>query len=405
MEMLKISLQEYQARRAQIIENMPPSSIAVLHAAEAHFRNGDAEFSYRQQSNFYYLTGCCESQAALVLTKAKDGRGESLFFMKVTEPTEVIWTGARLGIEGALEHLGADKAYDITQLDTLLASWTADKKIIDIQQAIHALRVIKSPAERALMQKAAEISAEAHIRVMQASKPGLIEYELEAEFIYEVMRKGCRALAYPSIVGGGVNACTLHYNENDQVLRDGDLVLVDAGGEYQYYASDITRTFPVNGRFSEDQKAIYNLVLESQLAAIECIRPGIRWDTLQKKILKILVPGLVALGILKGEPAALIKEKAYRSVYMHSSGHWLGLDVHDVGDYLVNDTSRLLEPGMVLTVEPGIYIAPNTPNIDKRWWGIGVRIEDDILVTDIGHQVLSEAAPKTVEAIESLMAK
>jgi Xaa-Pro aminopeptidase len=265
--------------------------------------------------------------------------------------------------------------------------------------------VIKSPAEQALMQQAAQISAEAHIRVMRASKPGLMEYELEAEFIYEVMRKGCRALAYPSIVGGGVNGCTLHYNQNDQVLRDGDLVLVDAGGEYQYYASDITRTFPVNGRFSEDQKAIYNIVLESQLAGIECVRPGIPWDTMQKKVVETLVPGLVALGILEGDPTTLIEQKAYRSVYMHSSGHWLGLDVHDVGEYLVNNASRLLEPGMVLTIEPGIYIAPNTPNIDKRWWGIGVRIEDDVLVTDTGHEVLSGAAPKTVEAIERVMVK
>lgn len=399
-----ISLEEYKARREALFQKMLPNTAFILYSAEQRMRNSDVEYPFRQQSNFYYLSGLCQPQAVLLLTKDKNGVSEFIIFTKIAEPSAIIWTGPRLGLNDAIVQLGADKAYDIREQDTFLPKLLADKHLVDMTETIHELRLKKSPAECALMKRAAEISANAHVRVIKACKPGLMEYALEAEFMHEVFTQGCRALAYPSIVGGGINACTLHYVQNDQPLREGDLVLVDAGGEYHAYASDITRTFPVNGRFTEDQKSLYNVVLKAQLAAIQLIRPGLTWHSLQNMVLETLVPALVALGILKGEVDTLIKEKAYDIVYMHGSGHWLGLDVHDVGAYLVNNASRVLEPGMVLTVEPGIYIAPNNANIDKRWWGMGIRIEDDVLVTDTGHEVLSAAAPKTIDAIEALMA-
>lgn len=401
--MMGITLEEFKARREAIYQTMPPLTVAVLRSAEQKMRNADVEYRFRQQSDFYYLSGLCESEAIVVLSKDQDGTTEFIVFSKNAKPSEVIWTGPRLGTQGAREQLGANKGYDILEQDTIMPMLLAGKQLIDVTKDIHELRLKKSPAECALMRQAALISAEAHVRVIKACKPGVMEYVLEAEFMHEVYTRGCRAVAYSSIVGGGVKACTLHYVDNDQPLRDGDLVLVDAGGEYQYYAADITRTFPVNGRFTEDQKALYNVVLKAQLAAIEMIAPGLTWQSLQKTIVAILVPELVALGILKGEVDTLIKEKAYDAVYMHGSGHWLGLDVHDVGEYTINNVSRQLEPGMVLTVEPGIYIAPNNPTIDKRWWGMGIRIEDDILVTETGHEVLSAAVPKTTEEIEALM--
>lgn len=398
-----ITRSEYRARREAIYQQMPLMSIAILYAAKPRIRSGDVEYPFRQHSDFYYLTGYAESSATLVLTKNKEGVSRCILFIKLAQPKDIIWTGPRMGLSEAIECLGVDEAYELSEQEKRIEALLGQAQKVDMTDTIHRLRLKKSPAECALMRKAALISAEAHMRVIKACKPGLMEYALEAEFIHEVMQRGCRALAYPSIVGGGVEACTLHYIKNDQPLREGDLVLVDAGGEYQHYASDITRTFPVNGRFTENQKKLYNLVLKAQCAAIAAVAPGIPWDTLQKRILEILVPGLVDLGILEGNPEQLIQEKAYHVVYMHSSGHWLGLDVHDVGGYVVNEAPRILEPGMVLTVEPGIYI-PDDPKIDKRWWGIGIRIEDDVLVTENGYEVLSKAAPKTVEAIEALMA-
>lgn len=436
---LGILPEEFQNRRLSVFEQMLPESIAILPSAQLQYRNHDAEYPFRQNSDFYYLTGFSEPNSVLVLLKDKTSAMEYIIFNQPLVEEEMIWTGPRFGIEGALKELRANKAYSITELDSMMPTLLAEKQqiyyslgrnaawdarlnewlkgvrsnvrkgvhaptaYIDLLSIIHELRLKKSPAEIELMKKAAQISGEAYIRLMNYCKPKLMEYELEAEFVHECLSKGCRYPAYSPIVGGGQNACILHYVKNDQPLKEGELVLIDAGGEFQYYASDITRTFPVNGRFSNDQKSIYNLVLKAQLAAIKKVRPGILWNQIQDEILSVMVPGLIELGILKGQASTLIENKAYRSVYMHGSGHWLGLDVHDAGEYKIKDQWRPLEPGMVLTVEPGIYIAPNTPDIDKRWWGIGVRIEDDILVTEQGHVVLSEAAPKTVEEIETLM--
>ena len=277
-------------------------------------------------------------------------------------------------------------------------------KITDITQTAHEMRVIKSAGEIALMRRAAEISAGAHVRAMQYCQPGQYEYELEAEITHECQRQGARFLAYPSIVGGGANACTLHYIQNNQTIEDGSLVLVDAGCEYQYYASDITRTFPANGRFSKEQRAIYDVVLAAQLAGIEAVRPGVEWPAIQKIMVKIITQGLLDLGILKGRLDDLIKSHAYDAFYMHSSGHWLGLDVHDVGLYKTNRQWRQLVPGMVLTVEPGIYISAGS-QAPKRFHNIGIRIEDDVLVTAKGNEVLSRGVPKTVQEIEMLMAR
>jgi Xaa-Pro aminopeptidase len=274
----------------------------------------------------------------------------------------------------------------------------------DITETIHEMRLIKSPAEIALMRKAAEISAQAHIRAMQFCKPGVNEYQLEAEIMYEFQRNGARHPAYTSIVGGGANACILHYISNNEKVKDGELVLIDAGAEYNYYAADITRTFPANGRFSVEQRAIYELVLKSQLAAIKAVRPGAAWPSMQAAIVKVLTQGLIDLGILKGRLNDLIAKEAYFPFYMHKSGHWLGLDVHDAGRYKIDGKWRTLKPGMVLTVEPGIYISADIPGVHKRWHNIGVRIEDDVLVTAKGCDILSRDVPKSVADIEALMA-
>jgi len=276
-------------------------------------------------------------------------------------------------------------------------------EFISLEHFVHDMRLYKSRAEVKVMRQAANIAARAHKRAMQACQPGMMEYQLEAEFLHEFRRAGGEP-AYPSIVGGGENACILHYTENDAELHDGDLVLIDAGVEHEYYASDITRCFPVNGRFGIAQRAIYDLVLDAQLAAIEEVYPGNTWDAPHNAAVKVITRGLVKLGLLKGRLPTLIKEQAYRRFYMHRTGHWLGMDVHDVGDYKVGEQWRVLEPGMVLTVEPGIYIAAGSKGVARKWWDIGVRIEDDVLVTRDGYDVLSKNAPKNADEIEALMA-
>jgi Xaa-Pro aminopeptidase len=450
-------LEEIKRRRDRIFDEMPSSSIAILPGAGTQWRNGDAEYPFRQESHFYYLTGFCEPDAVLLLSKSEKGEGETILFCKASNPEEEAWTGPRLGLKGAREYLGLDKSFDITELEermpelianrshflyTLAQDEKFDKKMmrwvrkvrsknrkgvstpkvwIDLKSMIDQLRLRKSTYEIELMQEAASISAKAHLELMKKCKPGIWEYQLETEFLYYCANQGVNTLAYNTIVGGGENACVLHYTQNDQQLKEGDLVLIDAGCEYQYYAADITRTFPVSGRFSEKQRAIYELVLKAQVAAIELIRPGVYWDALQTVIVKIITQGLMDLGLLKGklkeelkeeyktDPNGILKtlldQKAYERFYMHSSGHWLGLDVHDTGEYKVNGQWIALEPGMVLTVEPGIYIRANQADIDKSWWGIGVRIEDDVLVTETGYQVLSREVPKTVEEIEKVMSK
>lgn len=410
----------YLSRRQKIFEALPLNSALILPANSKKKRNADAEYAFRQDSSFYYVSGFTEDQALLVLLKTEKGN-EFIVFCQETTPLEARWQGSRLGPKGAKAILGADKVYLYSEITTQLPkmlshckqvyypfnhSFQVEKKLKkwDLTSLEHhhageilnELRLIKDEQEIQLMRKAAQISAQAHIRAMKACKAGSFEYELEAEFLYEFTRKGAKSPAYTSIVGGGANACVLHYVNNEAILKKGDLVLADAGAEYQYYAADITRVFPVNGRFSEAQKKIYNLVLKAQLAAIDLARPNQRWDAMQEVIVKIFGQGLMELGIIR-EPLDCLK------YYMHRSGHWLGLDVHDVGDYQVKGISRLLKPGMVLTVEPGLYFSPDCLEIDPKWRGIGVRIEDDILVTNNDPEVLSKDAPKTVDAIEKLM--
>ena len=372
----------------------------------------------------------------MVLCKNKQGKVTYIMFNQPNDPEAEIWNGKRAGQAGACKEYLADKAYDIAKLDAELPLLLANQQviyfsigaktetdqqvnkwlnaakrnrettcvpdtIIDLKPILHELRLFKSTQEIEYMRQAAQISASGHLKLMQNCQAGLLEYQLEAIFNAHCLQHGCRGLAYSSIVAGGNNSCTLHYIANDQMLRAGDLVLVDAGGEYNYYAADITRTFPVNGKFSPEQKLLYNLVLQAQLAGIEQVKPGNTWDRVQETMVQIIVTGLVELKILTGDVKQLIKDNAYKKFYMHSSGHWLGMDVHDVGKYKLQGKWRKFEPGMVLTVEPGIYIANALSGIDKKWFGIGIRIEDDVLVTKDGNEVLSASAPKQIAEIES----
>ncbi|MBY0545089.1 MAG: Xaa-Pro aminopeptidase [Gammaproteobacteria bacterium] len=433
-------MQDYAARRQRVLDYIGNDGIAFISAATEIERAGDTTYYFRQNSNFYYLTGFTEPEAILVLAPGY-AEGEFLLFNRPRDPLMEIWNGRRIGQEGACTELGADKAYLFddfySHLPELLVNRkrvyypighdpVADELLIDaintlrskvrsgvtvpeefhnIEPFIHEMRLRKSPEEVALMRKAADASVAGHKRAMQVCRPGLFEYELEAELLYEFYRHGCRAPAYSSIIGGGENACILHYTTNDHRLNDGDLVLMDAGGEYDYYAADITRTIPVNGRFSEPQKQIYELVLKSQLAAIDMIRPGLPFFDIQREIQRILTEGLIGLGILEGELDVLLKEQAIKRFYMHNSGHWLGLDTHDAGAYKINQAWRPLEVGFVLTVEPGLYISANSEGVDPKWWNIGVRIEDDVLVTEAGADVLTKDLPKRVADIEALMEK
>jgi Xaa-Pro aminopeptidase len=434
-------MNEFKSRRNKLAALMRNESIMLLPGAKHQHRNGDVEYPFRQNSDFYYLTGFIEADAVMALTKDHKGNVVYMLFNLPHDPVAEVWQGKRVGQQAACKQFDVDEAYDIASIDEVLPKLFANKQaiyyplatnkefdlkilnwlnlargllrskansevsfvpdaLIDVLPLIHELRLFKSESEIANMRKAAEISAEAHIKLMQACKPGQMEYQLEAIFNSYCLQAGCRGLAYNSIVAGGNNACTLHYVTNDQPLKDGDLVLIDAGAEYNYYAADITRTFPVNKKFTTEQREIYNLVLEAQLAGIEQVKPGNRQDSVHKKILEVLVHGLVKLKILHGDVAQLIKNQEYMKFYMHGSGHWLGLDVHDAGKYKINNEARKFEPGMVLTVEPGIYIAYDTPGVDSKWFGIGVRIEDDVLVTAAGHDVLSKKVPKTIEEIE-----
>lgn len=435
-----VKMPEYAKRRKALMQKIGPTGIVILPSSTEVLRNGDAHYRFRQNSDFYYLTGFEEPESVLVLApKRKDG--EYILFNRVRDRDKEIWDGPRAGQEGARKTFLADQAFPIKEFEAMLPELLAGRETIhyplglnrefdktlldgvnkirsrirggmqpplafvDIAPDLHEMRLFKSPAEVALMQKAVDITAKAHIRAMEMCKPGMNEFELEAAINYEFQRHGARAPAYNSIVGAGRNTCILHYINNDQVIADGDLVLIDAGAEYRNYAADITRTFPANGRFSPEQKAIYEIVLASQIAAIKAVKPGVSWTAMQDVILKIITQGLVDVGILKGNVKTLIEKEAYFPFYMHRSGHWLGLDVHDVGYYSVKNKWRTLEPGMVLTIEPGIYISADIPGVHKRWHNIGVRIEDNVLVTDKGHDVLSKEIPKTVAEIETIMAR
>lgn len=433
-----ITQKEHARRRKQLMGMMGDDAIALLPAAPLQYRNRDAEHPYRQDSDFLYLSGFNEPEALLVLIPGRR-HGQYILFCRERNPEMEVWNGPRAGLEGARELYGADDAFPITDVDDILPGllegrervcapmgsrpdfdqqimgWVnqvrkkgragvhAPVEFVALEHLLHEMRLFKSSAELKSMKAAARISAGAHRRAMQACRPGLYEYELEAEFLHEFRRHNT-VPAYTSIVGGGNNACVLHYVENGDELRDGDLLLIDAGAEYEGYAADITRSFPVNGRFSTEQRAIYQLVLDAQMAAIEEVKPGKHWNDPHEAAVKVITKGLAKLGLLKGNVAKLIKDGAYRRFFMHRTGHWLGLDVHDVGDYKIDDSWRLLEPGMVLTIEPGLYIPAGSKQVAKKWWGIGVRIEDDVAVTKDGCEVLTRAVPKTVEDIEALMA-
>jgi len=432
-----ISRKEYIRRRRQLIRMMGRGSIAIIPAAPVRTRNRDVEYSYRQDSDFQYITGFSESEAVAVLIPGRD-HGEYLLFCRERDPKMETWTGRRAGTQGAVERYDADDAFPIGDIDEILPGlvencdrvfytmgshpefdrhvldWVkriregarsgsrAPDEFVSLEHLLHDMRLYKSRSEVRVMRNAAKVTCMAHRRAMQACRPGWHEYEIEAELLHEFRRANMQP-AYPCIVGGGENGCILHYTDNVAELRDGDLLLIDAGAEYDCYASDVTRTFPVNGRFSPPQKALYEVVLAAQAAAIEQVLPGNDWNAPHAAAIKVLTRGLVKLGILKGRPAELIRKEAYRRFYMHRTGHWLGMDVHDVGDYKVGGEWRVLEPGMVLTVEPGIYIPAGSRGVAKKWWNIGIRIEDDVLVTHDGHEVLSDDAPKRVSEIEALM--
>ena len=430
---------EFARRRRRLMQMMGAGAIAILAAAPERVRNRDVDYPYRPDSDFFYLTGFPEPEAVAVLVP---GRREAQYviFCRERDPDAEIWHGRRAGLAGARDRYGADDAFPITDIDDILPGlmenrdrvyyamgrleefdrnvmgWLnqvrnrarggvqAPAKFVALDQVVHEMRLIKSRHEITLMRRAAEISAAAHRRAMTACAPGMTEYQIEAELLHAFMSAGARSPAYPSIVGGGENGCILHYTENDATLNDGDLLLIDAGAEYGCYAADITRTFPVNGRFSPEQRALYDVVLAAQRAAIDKVRPGCHWNAPHDAAVKALTRGLVKLGILKGQPAKLIKDEAYRRFYMHRTGHWLGMDVHDVGEYKVDGRWRLFEPGMVLTVEPGLYIPSGSKGVARKWWNIGIRIEDDVLVTADGPQVLTGGVPKEAEEIEALMA-
>jgi Xaa-Pro aminopeptidase len=416
---------------------MGKGTIAIMPAAPVSIRNRDAEYPYRPDSDFYYLTGFSEPEAVAVLTPARK-HSEYILFCRERDPEMETWHGRRAGLEGACEQYGAQDAFPITDIDEILPGLleNCDKvyyamgchpefdqrvigwvnqlrakgrggthtpyEFIALDHLLHDMRLYKSRSEISTMRKAAKISARAHRRAMQICKPGMMEYQIEAELLCEFRHHGCHT-AYNSIVGGGDNACILHYTENNAVLNDGDLLLIDAGAEHDYYASDITRTFPVNGRFTPAQRSLYELVLAAQQAAIRQIKPGNHWNDPHEAAVKVLTQGLLKLGLLKGTLRKLIKDNAYRRFYMHRTGHWLGMDVHDVGDYKVGDAWRVLEPGMVMTVEPGLYIPAGRKGIAKKWWDIGIRIEDDVLVTKDGHEILSKDVPSDPDEIEIIM--
>ncbi len=430
---------EFRKRRKKLMDMLGDDSIAILPAAPEKLRNRDVAYRYRQDSDFYYLTGFAEPEAVVALIPGRS-QAEFVLFCRERNREQEIWHGTRAGLEGACTDYGADDAYPITDLDDILPGllenreriyytmgndtvfdqrvlgWVnqvrgkarsgihAPEQFVSLNNILHDMRLYKSRHEISVLRKAAAISATAHMRAMRSCRPGKTEYQIEAELIHEFMRQGAHSAAYPSIVGSGANSCVLHYIDNTRELEDGDILLIDAGAEYQSYASDVTRTFPVNGRFSSQQQAIYEVVLAAQLAAIDAVRPGNHWAQPHDAAVEVLTEGLAALGILKGKPKTLIKEKAYSRYFMHKTGHWLGMDVHDVGDYKVGEEWRLLEPGMVMTVEPGLYFPPQK-GLARKWWNIGVRIEDDVLVTKAGHEVLSSDAPKGISEIEALMAQ
>ena len=424
---------------AEFMRRMDQDSIAIIPSARETTRSNDTHYRFRQDSDFLYLTGFDEPDSIAVITPGREQK--YTLFVRPRDPAQEIWVGRRAGVEGAKSELGADEAFPIAEfndklldlldgstvlyyrlgvneemdkqlISTIASVRTLNRKpiavpqtIIDPATIVHEMRVIKSDEEIEIMQTAADIAAEAHVEAMKAVRPGMKEYEVEALIEQIFRRRGANGPAYTSIVGAGANATVLHYINNDGELRDGELLLVDAGAEYKGYASDITRTFPINGRYTQGQREIYDLVLKAQMACVDMVRPGTTHEQLKQHSIEVLTEGMVELGLLKGSPEELIKEKKYEQFYMHGLGHMLGIDVHDVGVYYQDNKSRPLEPGVVMTVEPGIYVAPDTKDIPEKYLGIGVRIEDDVLCTNNGPRVLTSKVPKQAEEIEALMAR
>jgi Xaa-Pro aminopeptidase len=430
---------EYARRRQRLLAMLEPNSIAIVPAATLAVRSRDTEYPFRQDSDFLYLTGFEEPDAVAVLLPGR-GHGEFVLFCHERDPDHALWNGERAGTEGACADFGADDAFPLADIDDILPgliegrgrvyysmgrSADFDARIMgwvtsirskvaagavppgeftDLDHLLHELRLHKSAAEQRQLRQAAAISVAAHRRAMRQCRPGMREFQLEAELQHEYARHGARHAAYPAIVAGGANACTLHYTCNAAKLRRGDLVLIDAGCEYRGYASDVTRSFPVGGRFSRRQRALYDVVLAAQAAALQAIRPGADWNAAHDASVEVITDGLIDLGLLRGRRRRLIDGAAYRRFYPHRVGHWLGLDVHDVGDYRPGGEWRQLEAGMALTVEPGLYIGIDERSVPPAWRGIGIRIEDDVLVTADGHEVLSAGLPSEPDAIEALMA-
>ncbi len=440
--MTTVPMREFKARRERLMAMMSPDSIAIIPGAAPARRNRDIQYLFRQDSDFFYLTGFEEPESLLVLAPGRE-HGQELLFCADRDEVLERWDGERLGPERATQMLGVDDAFGYADMDDIvpgllegreriyitlgeyadfdarLLQWVADIRkreaggvrppgeFVALKHFLHELRLYKTAKEIALMRRAVEITAQAHIRAIKACEPGMTEGQLEAELTYEFMRHGARSPAYPCIVGSGANACVMHYVANDASIKKNDLVLIDAGCEYQHYAADVTRTFPASGQFSASQRALYEVVLAANQAAIAQCRPGNHFNAPHEAALRIMVQGLVALKILKGNVEELIAEEAYKAFCPHKTSHWLGIDVHDVGDYRIEDSWREFEPGMVLTIEPGIYIPdrPGSAKVPVKYKGLGVRIEDDVLITKNGCEVLSDAVPKSVAGIEKLMRK
>ena len=433
-----IGMREYARRRRELMRLAGGDAAILLAAAPPRLRNGDTYWPYRQDSDFLYLTGCDEPQAVLVLLPGRRA-GQSVLFCRERDATAERWDGDWLGPEDAVRVLGVDDAFPIADIDDILPgmlegrarlychfgreaafdaqllAWLrrlrappgaarAPQEMLALSHLLHELRLFKSPAELALLREAARIGMDAHRAAWSALRPGVQEHAIESAFLHAVRSAGACA-SYPPIVAGGRNACVLHYARNDALLRAGDLLLLDAGAEWQGYASDITRTVPVDGRFSMAQRALHRLVLEAQQAALACIRPGRSWEAFHLAAREVLVAGLCALGLLAGTPQQALARGDYRRYFPHKTGHWLGLDVHDAGDYRIQGEPRLLEPGMVLTVEPGLYVAPDEALAPARYRGIGIRIEDDVLVTADGADVLTAALPRHADALEDALAQ
>jgi Xaa-Pro aminopeptidase len=422
-------------RRRALMERIGGDAAAVFPAAPVAVRSRDVEYRYRQDNDFYYLTGFLEPDAVCLLSPGQARGEEFVLFVQPRDPERETWTGKRVGVDGAMERYGADVAYVIDKLDDKITEYVGGRErlycplvqhpafaqrmmgwlrqwqsqrprtgrgpiaVLDPSEILHEMRLLKSPEEVACMRQAIAIAAEGHKAAMRTARAGVREYEIEALLDYTFRRRGAWGPAYPSIVASGPNATILHYTTNDRMMHDGDWLLVDAGAEFDGYCADVTRTYPVGREIHGPQREIYEIVLRAQLAAAGLIRPGVRFEEIHMQAVRVLVNGLLELGLLRGDPSEIVEKELYKPFYMHRTSHWLGLDVHDVGKYKLDGQSRVLEPGMVLTVEPGIYVGQQIDGIDPKWGGIGVRIEDDVLVTDDGHEILSAAVPKTIDDV------